>query len=468
MIHDIGLRTDIVLTWREVMNSLMNNSILGSEFDALERYPPPSCHPETRLDISGRIHSWLQDSSREENLLWLHGPAGVGKSAIMQTLAEYEAHSPNSVLGAGIFLSRRNGRNDPHRIFVTIAYQLAVKYSSYRKYIVDILSADPRIIGKSVIEQFRWFLEKPLTRENVFGEAHKTILILLDGLDECKGESLTRELILLIGRFAWQSPTAPLIWIVASRPEPHIQLAFSHPHVQHSHIDIDVPVNSSQSCADVECYLRDRFTEIRQAYAPLFPPTTHAWPLESDFLLIAATASGLFIFASTITRFIEDESFSNPVSQLQKVLHAIRVICLLESQCNPFAVLDSLYTEILSSIPRQILPNTIDLLAFALVRYAPLGVACNWLGLTQADAYSALRKLQSVLRIPPPEAVPRNGHLEVFHASFLDYLSSLSRSGEFSIDDAKAWEKLFRVLGRVLLESYRPGERIFTSPMNLR
>jgi hypothetical protein len=372
----------------------------------------------------------------------------------MQTLAEFEAES---ILGATIFFSRRNKRNEPQRVFTTIAYQLAVKYPSYRKYVVHKLTNDPRVVGKSLTEQFKLFFTQPFGRENILDGTHEAVLILLDGLDECRGEAAQRQLVTLIGRFVLLYPTIPLFWILASRREPHLQKAFS----QISHTDLDVPVNSSQSCTDVERYLRDKFYDIRQEYAHCFLPTVSIWPSELDFLQIAARASGLFIFASTVIRFIEDEERGNPVAQLQTVLRALGTIPSSETQSNPFAALDILYTEIIDSIPRQILPNTRNLLTFGLVRYAPFGVTCNWLGLTQADAYSALRKLQSVIIVPPPEAVERGGRLHVFHTSLLDYLLSSSRSGSFSINDEDSWKALFRSMTRVLVQSHNSGKLLF-------
>ncbi|KAJ3573997.1 hypothetical protein NP233_g2076 [Leucocoprinus birnbaumii] len=438
------------------MKLLLQNAISGTSYDASERYPPPSCHPQTRSDICGHIQFWAHDSSRGQNMLWLHGPAGVGKSAIMQTIAETEAEPSGSILGGTIFFSRRNGRNDLRHVFTTLAYQLAVKYPIYRRYIVQQLSNDPRLIEKSLTEQFKCFFTRPFTQGNFLEE--NTILILLDGLDECSSEASQRELITLISRFVLNNPVAPLIWIIASRPEFHIQRAFSDPKIQNSHQRLAVPLNTTQACLDVERYLRDKFDDIRLTYADCFSPTTQQWPPESDFLQIVSRACGLFIFASTIVRFIEDENVGNPVSQLRLVMRAIQTVPSIDPENSPLAALDSLYAEIISSLPPHYLPIVKGLLSLALVRYAPFGVACNWLGLTQADSYSALRKLQSVLSIPSPKAVSCDAHVGLFHTSFLDYLLSPSRSSGLLIEDREAWEDVFLAMTNVLRQSYNPAD----------
>jgi hypothetical protein len=51
----------------------------------------------------------------QELILWI---TGARKSALLQTIAEYL--SPD--LGASVFISRPNGCNNSHAIFITITY----------------------------------------------------------------------------------------------------------------------------------------------------------------------------------------------------------------------------------------------------------------------------------------------------------------------------------------------------------
>lgn len=440
------------------MESLAKHTIAGAEFDSSTRYPPPCCHPGTRLDISSDIQRWMCDDNRETKLLWLHGPAGVGKSAIIQTLAESESESTSFLLAATLFFSRPNRRDDPDCVFLTIAYQLAAQCEPYRRYVMDLLAANPKFVDKSMIEQFKRLIVKPLAEERLLEGLRRTALILIDGLDECMGEWAQREIVLLIGRFALQYPDVPLLWIIASRPEPHVRVAFSSLPVNSGYVEVKVSVNSSQARLDVERYLRDEFTLIRQKYPTSFPSTLKQWPSESQFARIVARASGLFVFASTLVRFIDNMAYGNPISRLQKVLDVIDSTPPPEAYGDLFAILDALYTEIMSAIPRELLPVTQSILTFVLpviTSLPPFVVVCNWLGLTQADAYGALQRLYAVLNIPPPEA--GNQELRVFHTSFVDYLVSPSRSGPFWMDKMEAKRLVFRSSLRVLKESHDTG-----------
>ncbi|KAF9443515.1 hypothetical protein P691DRAFT_764194 [Macrolepiota fuliginosa MF-IS2] len=450
--HHFTIRDSTMIGNAENVNFVQDNRsiellakevIPGAAFDSRERYPPPHCHPGTRLGISMRIQSWVYDHARINRVIWLHGPAGVGKSAIIQTLAESNAPSEACILGAAIFFSKTNDRDDPQRVFITIAYQLAVRYAPYRRYITDLLITDPNVVRKSLTEQFKWFI---------------TILVVLDGLDECDGEEAQGDIVLLIGRFALNHPASPLIWIIASRPEPHIQAAFSHDHISSSYMEVDVPVNSTDACADVERYLRHELDEIRRKYSSLFSPTQN-WPTEMGFSIIAKSSSGLFAFASVVVRFIGDANYDNPISQLRKVLAVIGSTSSSMDHGNPFATLDALYTEILAGIPREIFPVTRSLLMTLLLGFSSTDFhfVCNWIGLNQADAYGALRRLHSVLDIPLPEQAHKKS-LKPCHASFIDYLSTPSRSGLFYIDPSEPRKMVFSKSLRILLESHNAAE----------
>jgi len=124
---------------------LLNATSPGAAFDSQDRYPPAKCHPGTRKDLREEITSWIDKISREDEdrILWLHGPAGAGKSAVAQTIAEDCAQ--RNILAASFFFSRgRPGRDTIERLFATIAYQLAISIPSSQPHILRSLTANPR------------------------------------------------------------------------------------------------------------------------------------------------------------------------------------------------------------------------------------------------------------------------------------------------------------------------------------
>ena len=59
---------------------------LGAIHDSAERHPPLNCHPDTRKPEAVRqiILDWIHDKSSASSFFWLYGPAGAGKTAILQ------------------------------------------------------------------------------------------------------------------------------------------------------------------------------------------------------------------------------------------------------------------------------------------------------------------------------------------------------------------------------------------------
>ncbi|KXN82450.1 hypothetical protein AN958_02542 [Leucoagaricus sp. SymC.cos] len=436
---------------------LAEHSIPGVEHDSSERDPPPQCHPGTRLDICEQAQTWFHDPKRKAKILWIHGPAGVGKSAIMQTLAQEDVNSSTSILGAAVFFSKLRQRNNPKKLFNTVAYQLATRYGSYRQYITNILTNDPKTVEKSMQEQFRRFIVVPFAEQHLFRGTHLPVLIILDGLDEVDGEEPQRALVSLITHFSLKYPGTPLIWAITSRPEPHIMNAFSHSEIRSSYWTIEITIDSDKGRADVEKFLRDRFEEVRNRYASMLRSNT-PWPSEVDFLKVANASSGHFVFAEVVSRFIIDETYGNPISQLEVVIAAIEALPSAILRSNPLASLDNLYERILSTIPSIIQPITMHLLALSFAEETSdfnwFWLICNWLELSQADAYGALWKLHSVLRIPPPEEVDENTFLPPFHKSFSDYILSPTRSGQYHVPDPLKLALVRAV--RTLYESHNP------------
>ncbi|KAF5323178.1 hypothetical protein D9619_013733 [Psilocybe cf. subviscida] len=55
-----------------------------------ERFDAPTCHEETRIALQEDLLGWADELVNDLNNLvtWLYGPAGSGKSAIAQTVAQ--------------------------------------------------------------------------------------------------------------------------------------------------------------------------------------------------------------------------------------------------------------------------------------------------------------------------------------------------------------------------------------------
>src|SRR5580693_3894821 len=82
------------------------------------------CLPGTRVDILRDLFTSLTDPTADKNIVWLRGPAGSGKSTILNTLADYTFQLRRR--GAFLFWERSKTDNgEHHRVIPTLACQLA-------------------------------------------------------------------------------------------------------------------------------------------------------------------------------------------------------------------------------------------------------------------------------------------------------------------------------------------------------
>ena len=134
------------------------NVSLGAIHDSAERYPPPNCHPDTRKAVRQIILDWIHNESSESYFFWLYGPAGAGKTAILQAIAELLCSPSESGqnFGGSFFFSRgKQGRDQGHFLFSTIAYQLALKVPGLRQHVNRIMELDPTLHTKSMVVQLQ-------------------------------------------------------------------------------------------------------------------------------------------------------------------------------------------------------------------------------------------------------------------------------------------------------------------------
>lgn len=421
-------------------NLLRKHIAHGASHDSEERSPPPKCHPETRRRVVKDIMDWIGDPVRHSRVLWLNGPAGAGKSAIAQSVSDM--YKENKQLAASFFFSRTvPGRNNTKNLFPTITYQLASAIPSLSKIIEGIIEGDPSIFEKSIQIQLERLIVEPL--QQLEPDILATMVIIIDGLDECGGEKTQVSLLDLV-KFA--AERIPVCFLISSRPEAWLQDAFGSSSLQKLtfRLTLDERYNPD---TDIRTFLRAEFSRIHDEprHRHSMSSVSKPWPPDDDIERLVAKASGQFIYASTVLRFVDDPH-QHPVDQLKTIL-GIRA-----TQSSPFAELDQLYRQILSSSPDEERMMKVLRLLFVLVAYGsdifidiffhvPGGVFTlteKMLMFRPSDIHSSLRGLHSLLLISDPsESDFYNGSLVKFHhASFPDFLTEEHRSKGYFINVA--------------------------------
>ncbi|KAF7770234.1 hypothetical protein Agabi119p4_6208 [Agaricus bisporus var. burnettii] len=417
---------------RAVFEILKPHACLDATKDSSARHPPPRCHPGTREKIRERLMQWLLTGRDEWMMLWVRGFAGTGKSAVAQSFAD--SCEEGNKFGGSYFFSRTAGRNKIETVVPTLAYQLAGAVPEYRSFIEHQLANNPILLQNSPPVQFRKLIVEPFASLHL-ERPQEPIAVILDGLDECEGETAQREILEMITNAIRTNPNLPLRWLIFSRPEAHLKNAFSR-NVECGREELII---DAECRANVERYVEDRLVEIKATYCDVTPAD---WPSKEKLEELLDAVAGLFVLASTCINYIGDPEEADPDSQLDSLLAFMRRLKSVVSR-NPLASLDLLYSRILEDIPHMVFKTTSRILGYLSLqsRFEPFGPnsaqeLCNFLRLSQRDFYKAFRGLYSVMRIPEPEDVAES-QIQFHHASFQDFLLDPNRSGKFAIDSHK-------------------------------
>ncbi|KIL67484.1 hypothetical protein M378DRAFT_46067, partial [Amanita muscaria Koide BX008] len=179
-------------------------------------HSPPECHPGTRKTVCIQIEKWFKGSSSAKSpLLWLHGPAGVGKSVIAKTIA---GRCHDQVV-ATFFFSTSSDRSAA-TLSPTLAWQLARKIPETKQHIIAALKNNASLLTSEIKEQFEHLIAQPLKKCSTTSTSLPVMVI--DGIDECTDEyMLSRFLQVLV--CAGESGDMPLRFIICSRPESRIR-----------------------------------------------------------------------------------------------------------------------------------------------------------------------------------------------------------------------------------------------------
>lgn len=267
--------------------------------------------------------------------MWLHGPAGFGKSAIAQTIAE-KCDQDGKLAASFFFLGESEDRGTAMPLFPTLAWQLA---HSIRDTAISIEAAirEHRLLPtKSIDKQFNHLIVQPF-QSCLDNPIIGGMLVIIDGVDECAGEYTQRSLLKLIGE-ALTKKLIILRFLICSRPETHIKETFNSDAFSNITRTVVLDNNSLDSFKDIRTYLLAEFSRIREERG------IHSllWPFEKFVDKLVYDSSGQFLYAATIIKFVDDK-YCDPRKQLEVVLGLIQA-----GSTSPFAELDHLYTTILS------------------------------------------------------------------------------------------------------------------------
>ncbi|TFK25284.1 hypothetical protein FA15DRAFT_755936 [Coprinopsis marcescibilis] len=418
---------------------LQENAASSAAHDSEERWPPPKCHVETRKRVLAFLIGWIQQrrAERAKSIVWLYGPAGMGKSAIAQSIAEQCEEL--DILAAVFFFHRLDPqRNRAARLVASLALQICETIPGVRPHVEEAIRSTPTILKKALHIQLKKLIIEPMRKIPPPDEDH---LVILDGLDECLGTENSNpakeQMVVLQLMETIQAAHLPLIILIVSRPESWIQDGFQTlAALRASTEHYDLYKNSDRD-EDVKTYLLSEFARIRVESKLI---DVEPWPSESVISQLVQRASGQFIYAATVIRYVEDP-WSSPLARLDVLLSS----CPPKDH-NPLEMLDNLYLAILQQSPNHPLTKEVLGCLVLISGIQSIEESINVTGACQAICKwppYALRGLHSLIRTDG-EGPP------FYHATLNDFLESAIRSGPFHVSNGREYGPL--LLRNCLLE----------------
>jgi hypothetical protein len=388
------------------------------------------CCQGTRKEVLDEIIRWIgiedalndapgasMDTWVKSRIFWINGSAGTGKTTIAWTVAE-ECRE-RGILGASFFCSRDDGEcSNPGLIFTTIAYQLSIFSPLFKDEVSRAVASNPDIYYAGIPYQLQRLIVNPL--RSLAGSIPPCVVVL-DALDECRGHGITSLVLSSLSRYVKE--LSPIKFLVTSRPESPTALKDSQNLILHE-VRLDV-VES-----DITRYLSSELALTR-----ITPDIQFEWPTMDDIRKLAQLSHGLFIFAATSIRFIEDRNYADVRGQLESLL---RNIPSETKDSSPHFYLYRLYTQVLDRAFPSISFATSGRLkmvlgSISLVRQplSPFALG-HLLGLKSSTVRETLANLHSVVIVPDDDTRT----IRLHHPSFFDFITSplRCRNRNFVVD----------------------------------
>ena len=382
------------------------------------------CLRGTRNKVLWEIECWLA-GEQEQQIFWLNGLAGTGKSTIAQTFAE--RMFADGKLGASFFCSRDFAdRSNLQAIFPTLAFQLAYRHQLFRDRILQVLKACPDVAQESLCSQMEKLIVGPLKAANI------PTLIIIDALDECKDEEPTSAILSILSRYVNKIPSVK--FFITGRPEARIRTGFRlKPLFPITEVLKLHEVKPETVNNDIKLFFQTQLTELAKERSDC--SLTEDWPSSSEINILCKKAAGFFIYASTAIKFIMSKSHM-PTQRLNQITSLPQ-----STSHEGRSGIDILYLQVLKQAVDDVDAEDSEfhshfrtIVGAVVLVFNPLSAKTLSELLRVSGISTALRSLHSLLLVP----TSKDAAIHIFHKSFPDFLMDSRRctDNQFFIDSS--------------------------------
>ncbi|CCA76532.1 related to S. pombe trp-asp repeat containing protein [Serendipita indica DSM 11827] len=379
---DIKRKVDIILTEADYA-TIQQLPMVASAASSVHN----TCLKGTRQAVLETIWRWAANKESPKPIFWLCDIAGSGKSTV--AMSAVEAWKKEGTLGGTFFFSMAISEwSNTDKFSSTIARELAQYVPNLAPYIAKAWQRNPAILRSSFEEQFRMLISEPLQHQQ------NPVILVIDAIDECKSGRQRKELVETLSAATQESNNLRIF--ITSRPDPVIEKVLQPLSIKAKLTDRLHDTSHRDNIEDIATYVHQSLGGI----------------LSSDKRRrLVNKANGLFIWASTACRMLNDESLAIDPEIIYDRLISID---------QPGAI-DGVYNLVIARIDQTSKPAVVEMLGMLLAAFEPLTsddlehLIKHAKG--QGSAKALVRVLGTVLKEDPIT------HLIQFrHPTFVEYL----------------------------------------------
>ncbi|KIO30957.1 hypothetical protein M407DRAFT_20080 [Tulasnella calospora MUT 4182] len=379
------------------------------------------CLPNTRVQTLERIDTWIRSRQPSENVLWIRGMAGRGKSTIASTVEyRWRFHAATA-----IFHFRRGQKASDTGLVCALARQLGGNdlVPELKKPILEAVANDEDIGLKRLQDQFQKLFVVPLSK---VPNNSCPVLLIVDALDECEDVKYAVKFVELIESYA-SSFSANVKFLVTTRPETPLLRALEPIQGQAENLDSATNVGD-----DVAQFFQAGFSKIRKQHN-----LGEDWPNPENVQALVDMSQGLFQWAHTAIEYIMEGS---PQLRIQELLlspsicdglDALYEQILLEAfkKASKSPLRQDIFLRVLGTLVVAPYSISLEVLAFLFADHALFQNQSDIVGLLRAEA---LNDLRSLIHVPHSSTDP----VHLMHTSVRDLLVERCGGAPYAVDVA--------------------------------
>jgi hypothetical protein len=321
-------------------------------------------------------------------------------------------------------------RNAPGVFFPTLARQLVHTVPEFGMHLEDALEkasggsmTEEEVRALSLEQQFKTLIWDPLQHVSETSALAGGKFIVVDALDECEGPNVRKDTEVICKKLLSLQESKPvrLRVLLTSRDTKSIVENLGVKTISVHPID-GLADYDSETIGDISRYIVDKLEYVR---AKEMKNTEAPWPdldRREKLITMATSPSPLFIYASTLCRFVYDGTGRHdPEDQLEQWLQNTSSKSRLGSVYKPvlrqLVFGDEKKPDPLSSTALAELNNILGALVLL---YAPLPLQslADLLNLAEDRLRFRLQNLRSIIHVPKDSKKP----VQILHTSLREYL----------------------------------------------